>query len=158
MSNVKPRRRVKTRPATPVRYLYPVSIRPDGHGRFLAAFPDLPEAVTDGATEAEALAEASDCLEEAIAGRLDRKDDIPAPSSARGRPTVALGPVLAAKVALHDAMRATGTSNVKMAKALGLRETEVRRMLDPHHATKIGRLDEALNNLGRRLVVTIDAG
>ena len=35
-------------------------------------FEDLPEAITQGETIAEALAEAADALEEAIAGRLRR--------------------------------------------------------------------------------------
>jgi hypothetical protein len=37
----------------------------------------------------------------------------------------------------------------------GRAEGEVRRMLDPRHATKIGRLEEALATLGKRLVVEV---
>jgi predicted RNase H-like HicB family nuclease len=40
----------------------------------------LPEALTDGADEAEALAEAADRLSEALASRIVDGDEIPAPS------------------------------------------------------------------------------
>jgi antitoxin HicB len=43
---------------------------------------------------------------------------------------------------------------VALAKKLGVRETEIRRMLDPDHGTKLDRLDRAMRALGRRLVVT----
>lgn len=39
---------------------------------------------------------------------------------------------------------------------MGVRESEVRRMLDPRHATKIGRLEDALARFGKRLVVTVE--
>ena len=41
-------------------YSYPARLEPDGEGRLVVHFPDLPEALTDGADEAEALTEAAD--------------------------------------------------------------------------------------------------
>jgi antitoxin HicB len=63
---------------------------------------------------------------------------------------------MAAKVALYTAMREAGTSNVALAARLGCVESEVRRMLDPKHPTKIGRLEQALAALGRRVIVSIE--
>ena len=40
-----------------------------------------------------------------------------------------------------------------LAEELGLGETEIRRMLDPEHATKLDRLNQALQALGRKLVL-----
>jgi antitoxin HicB len=136
------------------RYVYPVGIEdaPDGT---TIQFPDLPEAITGAATRAEALALAADCLEEALAGRIVRKEDIPRPSPARGRPTVGPGAVIAAKAALYEALREAGIPNTALGKRLGVPESEVRRMLNPRHATKIGRLEAALAALGKRLVVEI---
>ena len=51
--------------------------------------------------------------------------------------------VLAAKAALYEALREQRLSNSAFAAAMGIQESEVRRMLDPRHATKIGRLEEA---------------
>ena len=47
-------------------YSYPAKLEPDADGRLAAHFPALPEALTDGADEAEALRELVDCLSEAL--------------------------------------------------------------------------------------------
>lgn len=63
------------------KFAYPVTLTPDEiHGGFVVTFPDLPEAITQGDTIAEALVEAADALDEAIAGRIRRGDTIPPPS------------------------------------------------------------------------------
>ena len=112
---------------------------------------------TDSDTFAAAVAEAADCLEEALAGRIVRREDIPAPSPAKGRPALTPDAVPAAKVALYEALREERLSNSALAVAMGVQESEVRRMLDPRHATKIGRLEEALAQFGKRLATTVEA-
>ena len=139
------------------RYSYPIDLHKEGEGGFSVAFPDFDEAFTDGDTFREAVAEAADCLEEALAGRMARREDIATPSAAMGRPAVVPGAVLAAKTALYESLREQRLSNSAFAVALGVQESEVRRMLDPRHATKIGRLEEALARFGKRLVVTVEA-
>ncbi len=139
------------------RYSYPIDLHKEPEGGYSVTFPDFDEALTDGDTLAEAVAEAADCLEEAIAGRMARREDIPAPSPAKDRPAVTPGTVLAAKTALYEALREQRLSNSAFAVALGVQESEVRRMLDPRHATKIGRLEEALARFGKRLVITVEA-
>ena len=116
------------------RYSFPVDLREEREGGFSATFPDFDEAFTDGDTVAEAVAEAADCLEEALAGRIARREDIPAPSPAKGRPTVTPGAALAAKAALYEALRQERLPNSAFAAALGVQESEVRRMLDPRPA------------------------
>jgi len=63
---------------------------------------------------------------------------------------------MAGKSALYKELRARGLSNVALARTLGVRESEVRRMLDPKHATTIGRLEQALEALGQRRVVPVE--
>ncbi len=140
-----------------MRYSYPIDLHKEREGGFSVTFPDFDEAFTDGETFTEAVAEAADCLEEALAGRIVRREDIPAPSPAKGRPAVVPGAVLAAKTALYEALREQRLSNSAFAVALGIRESEIRRMLDPRHATKISRLEEALAQFGKRLVITVEA-
>jgi antitoxin HicB len=48
-------------------FTYPAEIKKDEAGFFLVTFPDIPFAATDGKTLSEAMEEARDCLEEAIA-------------------------------------------------------------------------------------------
>jgi antitoxin HicB len=117
-------------------------------------FPDLPEIVTQGDDLAEALAQAADALEEALAGRIDDGLDIPAPYfPTAGQYLVACPAPTAAKAALYLALRESGLSKAALAARLGVDEKEPRRLLDPHHRTKLHRLTAALEVLGKRLVV-----
>ena len=62
-------------------FVYPAHFLPDRvDGGFVVRFPDLPEAITQGETLEACFEEARDCLEEAIAGRMDRWEEIPLPS------------------------------------------------------------------------------
>ncbi len=139
------------------RYSYPVDLHKEPEGGFSVTFPDFDEAFTDGDTFDEVMTEAADCLEEALAGRIARREDIPAPSPARGRHSVVPGAILAAKTALYEAVREQRLSNSAFAVAMGVQESEVSRMLDPRHATRIGRLEDALSRFGKRLVITVEA-
>ena len=50
-------------------------------------------------------------------------------------------------------MKDDGVTKVAMAKMIERNEKEVRRMLDPHHNTKLKSLEYALHKIGRRLKV-----
>ena len=139
------------------RLAYPVRLDRQGDGSWLVSFPDVPEALTEGATEREALAEAEDCLVAALGGYVQGRRDIPPPSPARGRPVVALPALVAAKIALYRAMRARGVGNTALAEQLGTVEGTVRRLLDPDHRSHIGQVESALRLLGQRLVITTRA-
>lgn len=138
------------------RFVYPARLSRDEDDRVLVEFPDFPFAATDGVNLEEALAEASDCLEEALAACIDEGEPIPAPSRPRrGQAMVAPGPVIAAKAALYQAVDEARLSKVALAKRLGVGEKEVRRMLDPRHPTKIPTLDRALAAVGKQVVLEV---
>ena len=123
-----------------------------------AVFPDLPECLTSGADEAEALTEAADALEEAIAGRIDDRDPIPEPSPCgAGEHLVAVPAETAAKAALAVALRDSGLSRTGQAERLGTDETAVRKMLDPRHRGSVNRIHRALRVLDYDLVVEAHA-
>jgi antitoxin HicB len=135
---------------------YPATITRDEGGRFLVQFADLPEALTDGATEAEARAEAADCLSEALAGRITDGEPIPAPSPVGSDQfRVAPDQTVALKAALHEAMRRDGVSAAELARRLGVDHKEARRLLDPQHPTKLPRLTKALAVLGRAVTISV---
>ncbi|WP_395829367.1 type II toxin-antitoxin system HicB family antitoxin [Elstera sp.] len=140
----------------PMTLLYPAIVAPDEGGRFLVKFPDLPEALTDGATRAEALAEAADCLSEALASRIIDGETIPLPSAATdGMVPVAPDQTIALKAALYDALHRQGLRVADLARRLGIDHKDARRLLDPKHRTKMPALVAALNVLGSEVAVTI---
>ena len=106
------------------RYNYPIDLHEASEGGYSVTFPDLDEAFTDGDSFAEAISEAVDCLEEALAGRIVRRDAIPVPSPAMGRPTAVPGATLAAKIALYEALRQEGLSIRAFAVSTGVPENE----------------------------------
>lgn len=136
-----------------MRYAYPVVLTPDDDGRVVASFPDVPEALTDGEDEAEALAEAQDALVSALAGYVHEKRPIPRPQPVRHRSVVLVPAHVAAKLALYQAMQRQEIRNVELARRLGVTETVARRLVDPDHASRIERLEAALTALGVGLVV-----
>jgi predicted RNase H-like HicB family nuclease len=76
----------------------------DEDGRYVVRFPDLPEALTDGMDEKEALVEAADCLSEALASRIVDGEAIPSPSRLdRGQYLISPDPIIALKAALYTA-------------------------------------------------------
>lgn len=138
-------------------FIYPANLIPDKkEGGFVVKFVDLPEAITQGDNVQDALLEAADCLEEAIANRIAMDNPIPSPAKAKsGQYTVPLHSQMAAKAALYLAIREIGISKVELARKLGCDEKEVRRLLDPHHSSKIPRIEAALSVVGKQLVVGI---
>src|SRR5215475_6324966 len=108
-----------------MQYIYPAHL--DAREEtIIVSFPDLPEAITEGRTRAEALAEATDCLDVALLFRLKENGPIPLPSRPRtGEVFVPASPSVAAKVAFVRAFGASGMTRVALARLLDLRETEV---------------------------------
>ena len=80
---------------------YPTVLRRDDNDTWLVTFPDFDDAVTFGETPDEALDHAVDALETVIVSRMKHKLDVPTPSPARGRPLVAIPPLIAAKALLY---------------------------------------------------------
>ena len=138
-------------------FAYPAIFRPDEDGRPVVSFPDFPRCHTDGKGTREAIEEAIDCLGSVIASRIAERAEIPSPSSLkRGQRLVPVPLWIAGKLALYLAMREQGVSNSALARRLGVRETVVRRMLDPGHETRSEKLQAALDALGKRIVVGVE--
>jgi len=138
-------------------FVYPATLTPDPQdGGFVVTFVDVPEAITQGDDVPEALHQAADCLEEALAGRIRRRDDIPETSPVgAGQYAVALPAHTASKAALYVALRQTQLTQVELAARLHCDEKEVRRLLDPRHASKLSRMEAALAILGQQLVIGV---
>lgn len=75
----------------------------------LVRFPRIPEALTEGETEAEARANAVDCVIAALEGYMKA----------------------------GKKLRARGWSKLKLARELGMHENSVRRLLDLRHSSHL---------------------
>ena len=125
---------------------YPAELTPAPEGGFVVTFPDVQEAITQGDDLEGALYQAADCLDEAIAGRMLREEDIPRPSRpSKGQYLVALPAQMAARAALYLALREAGISQSELARRLGCDVREVRRLLDPTCPLPESRIFNALN-------------
>jgi antitoxin HicB len=137
-------------------YAYPATVTRDEDGRLLVRFKDLKGAVTDGATNQEALAEARDALSEALMAAIDAGEDIPSPSPARrGQVVVAPDPTVALKAALHMAKRRQGITAADIARKLKIDHKDARRLLDVRHPSKIQSVARALGAMGLQVVVSV---
>jgi antitoxin HicB len=61
-------------------FTFPVKLHAEPKRAIGVRFRDLPEAITSGTSRRDAMVQASDCLEEAIAGRISDGLAIPLPS------------------------------------------------------------------------------
>ncbi len=134
---------------------YPVEIKPDGEG-WMVSFPDIPEALTSGATQEEALTMAKDALETALDFYFDDKREVPAPSRPkRGQPVIELSASLSAKVLLLNEMVRQKVRPAELARRLHTTAQEVNRLTDIRHTTRIDGIAAALQALGRRLDIRV---
>ena len=123
-------------------------------GDHVVSVRDLPEVVTSGGSVSEALELAGDAIEAAVSGRIEDEMDLPAPTSIEaGERMIALEPALAAKASVYHLWRKARVTKTELARRLARSETEVRRILDPRHGTKLGQMQAAARALGARLVV-----
>ena len=138
-------------------FVYPATLTPEVHdGGFVVTFVDIPEAITQGDTVPEALQQAADCLDEALVGRIRRREAIPAASPVEaGQYAVAVPAHTAAKAALYLALGQAQLTQVELAARLHCDEKEVRRLLDPRHASRLSRMEAALAALGQQFVVSV---
>lgn len=138
-------------------YAY-ASVIAEEDGDFVVSVRDLPQVVTSGSTCNEAYDLAVDAITAVVETLIDRGLDVPAPSALQpGEVLVPLSPQLAAKAAVYSLWREAGMSKSELARRMGRNEVEVRRILDPHHGTKLDQLDEAARALGGRLVIGVEA-
>ncbi len=134
---------------------YPVMFTKDGDS-IIAEFPDVPEAITIGANEENALEWSQDALVVALSGYVDDRRDIPKPSKPKaGQKTVVLPPLIASKLAIYQAMRDQSITQADLADKLHCDARQIRRLLDLDHHSRMDLIDDALHELGKRLVVDI---
>jgi len=118
------------------------------------SFPDVPEAITQGDSEADAIKQAQEALGLALLTYPRRGLPVP-DAKAKGRGLIAIA--VAPEIAVLEAFKRSGISKSELGRRIGKDEKEVRRILDPRHNTKLATLIEALRELGQQLVIGVQA-
>jgi antitoxin HicB len=131
---------------------YPVKLTPAENGGFVVTFRDIPEALTQGDDEAEALAMGRDALITAMDFYFEDKRSVPAPSALlAGEQFVELPPSVTSKVLLLNEMVRQRVTPSELARRMGTIPQEVNRLIDLNYTTKIDRVAQALAALGKKL-------
>jgi antitoxin HicB len=138
-------------------FSYPIKLTPDKvDGGYVVTCRDLPEAITQGDTIPECIEAAEGALQAAIEARIERGMTIPFSSPAKKSEYFATVPLITAlKAATYLSVKESGMSKSELARMLGMDEKEIRRVLDPHHSTKVSTFEQVLHALGKRVSVTI---
>ncbi len=87
---------------------YPVELTADDNDTVMVTFPDVPESISFGEDEADALARAADALETALEGYVADHRHIPAASASDGRKVVCLSPLATLKIGIYITVRERG--------------------------------------------------
>ena len=121
-------------------------------------FPDIPEAITCGFSEREAMEYAVDAIITVFTEYIKRRQAIPRASKARGKSMrlVVLPALEEAKIRLYEAMRETGVRKAHLARRMGWQKSQVDRLLDLRHRSRLDQIEAALAKLHKRLVVNVE--
>jgi antitoxin HicB len=138
-------------------FKFPVTLTKDDNGTVIAMFVDVPEAITFGADEDEALLNAIDALETGLSFYVDERKALPVPSKAKkGQKTVTPSALECAKLGLYKAMTEEGIKKAELARRLGWHMPQVDRLFDLRHASKLDQIEAAAHVLGKKINIEID--
>jgi antitoxin HicB len=122
----------------------------------LVTFPDVPEAITQGQDNDEALLYAVDALESALSFYVDARKPLPVPSKAKRRQrTVRPSALECAKLGVYQAMTEQGIKKAELARRLGWSMPQVDRLFDLQRASRFDQIEAAARALGRHIEVSV---
>jgi antitoxin HicB len=122
--------------------------------RYNVRFPDLPEAITEGETLEEALANASEVLTLTLEGRIDEGMEIPRPSHRKKARLIA--PSARAQAAFLLRWAKGKYTTAQIARSLKTSWPAVARLEDPRHWPNLRQLEKAAATLGHKLVISLE--
>jgi len=135
---------------------YPAILAAQPEGGFVVTFPDVPEAITQGEDEEEALLYAVDALETALSFYVESRRPLPTPSRVkRGQRMVRPSALECAKLGVYQAMTEQGIKKAELARRLGWHMPQVDRLFDLKHASRLDQLEAAARALGRQVEVRV---
>ncbi len=137
-------------------FSYPALLEPNGAGGFVISFRDIPEALAEGDTVAEAVRYGLYAVAGAVNLYMHEGRAMPTPSApSSGETLIPLPAAMVAKILLHRAMREAGIRPADLARKMKVSQRDVSRLLDICHESKINSVEKAVNCLGYRLNIGI---
>jgi len=135
---------------------YPVVLTRDSNDTVLVTFPDVPEAVTFGDTEDEALLQAVDALETALSFYVDARKPLPRASKPKkGQRTVRPAALECAKLGVYQRMLDQGVKKTELARRLGWHLPQIERLFNLRHQSKFEQIEAAARVLGLDVMVQV---
>ena len=122
----------------------------------MVTFPDVPEAITEGDTIDDAMRMAEEALELALTFYTEASKDLPKPGLLkRGMRMVSVPALSEAKFMLYAALRSAKIRKIDLARRLGCTPSQVDRLLDIQHKSRLDQLEAAFTAIGKRLSVHV---
>jgi antitoxin HicB len=130
---------------------------PADEGGFVVTFPDFGWGVTQGDTDDEAMEMATDALRMLIIDTVKAAKPLPVARKRRGRHMrpVSMSALDSAKVELYQAFQASGLRKSDLAQRLHIPRSNLDRLFDLHHHSRLDQLEAACAVLRKKLLVSV---
>lgn len=141
--------------------MFPLQLEEDDNGTFLVTCPLLPEVTTFGENWADAIHHGAEAVEEAIAARVARWEDVPIPDADDLAPAfektqaTRISLLAEMKLDLYLACREAGVTRAELVRRLGWRREQVDRLFRFDHASRVDQIDAAISALGKKLDIKV---
>jgi antitoxin HicB len=140
---------------------FPLILEPDNNGTVLATCPVLPEVTTFGDDKVDALRRGTEAVEEALAARISKWQDVPVPDVDDLKPAYDEGRVVRLslladmKVTLYLACREAGVTRAELARRLGWHREQVDRLFRFDHKSRPDQIESAVHAIGKAMAVEL---
>jgi len=127
---------------------------PDDNDTLMILCPSLPMVASFGTTHDEALVQARDAIETALASMIGDGEIIP-PGDTAGT-LVRLPMLTTLKVELYRALREAGLTRADLARRLGWKRESVDRLFRLDHASRLEQIETAMAAIGKTFTVEVE--
>jgi antitoxin HicB len=136
---------------------YPALFEPAQEGGFIITIPDFGWGVSQADTEPEANAMATALLQTLVQEHIRNGEALPKPGKPRGRKirTVRLPALQAAKAELYRLFLGSGVRKTELARRLGIPKTNVDRLFDLRHRSRLDQIEAAFLALGKEIRIEV---
>lgn len=120
------------------------------------AAQSVPEAITEGDTDAEAMLHAQEMLSLSLHGRIEDSQHIPLPSTEKGKQAHLVAPDALAQPAVLLRLARGNRPLADLAPAMETSWAAAQHLEDPHHWPSLQQFDRAAKVLGKPLVLSLE--